>query len=253
MAISVSELVPQLGSDKAAEAFKAFRQLRDAATRATEPGKESECAELAAALAGELNAKTPPRKDEKGKDIGPEMKYKPVVRNKICQVLAYVGGAKEVPALVEALGDFDVRECARGALAANTSDDATEALIKAVEAVGVEYRVGVVNSLAKRPNEKVVGVLRTLATGDEDPDIRIAAVEALANIPEPANIETVLKGTQCTMTCAATRAWKAAVRLAENLRKAGMKSEAAELYRKIEAGAPEAQKAAAGIGLEAKS
>ena len=252
MASSVKEWVAQLASEKPAEAFKGYKQAEDAATRATAPGKESARAELAAALAAELNAKTAPRKDEKGKTIGPEPMYKPVVHGKICRLLACVAGAKEVPALVEALGNLSVREPARCALAANASAEATEALIKALEEVGAEFRVGVVNALGKRPGEKVVSVLRKAAAGDEAPEVRIAAVEALANIPEPANAEVVLKATQCKCPVGATRAWKAAVRLAENLRKVGMKSEAAELYRKIEASGPKAQKAAAGIGLKAK-
>ncbi len=252
MASSINELVAKLGADSPGEAFAAFKQMMEMARRATAPGKESERAEIAAALAEELNAQTPATKNEKGKEIPPQPKYSARVRGKICEVIEVVGGAKEVPALVKAMEGFDVREPARCALAVNPSDEATEALVKALEAVGADYRVGVVNALGRRPGEKVVGVLRAAAASDEDPAVRMAAVQALANIPEPANAEVVLKTAQCTKAGCTAWVWKSAVRLAENLRKAGLKAEATELYRKIEAQGPDAQKAAAGIGLEAK-
>lgn len=253
MASTIQEWVAKLGSENPAEAFKAYKQLEETATRASAPGSEARCAEVAADLAAELNAQTPPTKDEKGKEVPAKPKYSNTVRGKICRLLACVAGAKEVPALVQAIGDLEVREMARWSLDRNRSEEATDALIKALDEVGTEFRVGVVGSLGKRQGEKIVAALQKVAGADDEPDVRINAVEVLANIPEPTNAEVILKATQCPCPLHATRAWKAAVRLAENLRKAGKKSEAGELYRKIGSDAPEAQKTAAKIGLEATS
>ena len=250
MASSIQDWVVQLGNENPAEAFAAFKELMDLATRATAPGSEAKCAEVAAALAVELNAQTPATKNEKGKEIPPQPKYTPRARAKICQLLTVVSGAKEVPALVKAMGDLQVREPARCALDRNESEEATDALIKALDEVGAEFRIGVVNSLGKRGNSKVAEVLRKAAASDKDPQVCITAVEALSNIPESANAGVVLKATKCKCNVTSVRAWKAAVRLAENLCKAGQKAESADLYRKIAAEAPDAQKAAAGIGLE---
>ncbi len=251
MASSVKEWIAQLADGKPAAAFEAYRRIEDAATRASAPGKDAERAEIAGVLAAELNAVTAAGKDNKGNDKPPEPKYSPRVRGKICQLLACVGGGQEVPALVKALDTLEVRETARCSLDANTSEEATGALVKALDEIGAEFRLGVVYSLGKRGGPKAIDALRQAAADDKDPAVRIAAVEALAGIPDAAHADVVLKATQCTQSCSATRAWKAAVRLAEGLRKAGMKSQAADLYRKVEAEGPEAQKAAAKIGLEA--
>ncbi|HSW46423.1 MAG TPA: HEAT repeat domain-containing protein [Phycisphaerae bacterium] len=250
MASSIQSMIPRLGSEDPAEAFKACREIEKIATASTAPGKDADRAELAAALAAELLVQTPATRDAKGKDVPPAPKHSATVRNQVCRLLAIVSGAKEVPALLKAIEDLQVREEARRTLDRNRSDEATDALIEAIQAVGAEFRVGVVNSLGKRQDDKVVTALTKVATSDEDPELRINAVEALANIPSPANAETILKATQCPNACHATRAWKAAVRLAENLRNAGRKNEALDLYRKIRSSGPEAQQAAARIGRE---
>jgi len=254
MASTIQEWVAQLGSENAAEAFKAYKQLEETATRASAPGSEAKCAEVAAELAAELNAiKTPATKNEKGKDVPPQPKYSSTVRGKICRLLACVGGANQVPALVKAIGELEVREMARWSLDRNRSEAATDALIKALNEVGTEFRVGVVGSLGKRKCAMAMAALQDVANADAEPEVRINAVEVLANFPEPANADVILKATQCACPLHSTRAWKAAVRLAENLRKAGKKSDAAALDRKIGSGAPAAQKTAAKIGLAATS
>jgi len=251
MASSIKDTVARMGNENPAEAFKAYKEIMELASRATAPGSESKRAELAAALAAELNAKTKPSKDEKGKEVPARPVHSSVVRGRICQLLTYVSGPQEVPALVEAMGELEVREPVRCALDRNMSDEATDALIKALDIVGADFRVGLVNSLGKRRGEKVLAALAKIADSDEDPQMRINAVEALANMPEAPAVQAALKAGQDPKSCIATRAWKAAVRLAENLHKAGRKTDAADLYRRINADGPDAQKAAAKMALEA--
>jgi hypothetical protein len=244
-------MVARLGNDNPAEVFQAYKEIEELATRATAPGSETKRAELAAALAAELSAQTTATKDEKGKEVPPKPKHSRQVRGKICQLLTYVSGPQEVPALVQAMGELELREPARCALDRNMSEEATDALIKALDIVGADFRVGVVNSLGKRHGEKVLAALVKVAASDEDPQMRINAVEALANMPEAPAVQAALKATQDPKSCIATRAWKAAVRLADNLHKAGRKTDAADLYRRINADGPDAQKAAAKMAIEA--
>jgi len=248
----IHDWVVELDDKDPVVAYRAYKNLEETATRANAPGVENRRADLAATLAAELLAKGEPPKDKKGKPKGPPGPlYASGVRSKLCRLLSYVAGASEVPALVEALGDLDVREMARFALDRNTSDAATDALIAALEQVGPIFRAGVVNALGRRQGPKVLDALQKTATEDPTPEIRIIAVEALANIPEPSNVAIVMKATKCRVPGHKTRAYKSAVRLAENLGGAGHKSEAVQLCRTFESNdADAAQKKAANISLK---
>ena len=252
MESEIHDWVTQLGNQNQVAAYRAYKHIEKAATRAGAPGNEQRRADLAAALVAELLAKGEPPKDKKGKPKGPPGPLYPAgVREKICRLLSYIAGAGEVPALVEVLDDLDVREMARFALDRNTSDAATDALVAALEQVGPVFRTGVVNALGKRQGPKVLGTLQKTAREEAIPEVRIVAVEALANIPEPSNADVVMKATKCPLPGHKRRAYKAAVRLAGNLAGAGHKSAAAQLYQTIQAGdADEAQKKAAGLGLK---
>ena len=251
----IHDWVVQLGDKDQVVAYRAYKNLEETATRAGAPGIENRRADLAATLAAELLAKGKPPKDKKGKPKGPPRPLYPAgVREKLCRLLSYVAGASEVPALAEVLGDLDVREMARFALDRNTSDAATDALIAALEQVGPTFRAGVVNALGRRQGPKVLGALQKTAAEETTPEIRIVAVEALAQIPEPSNAAIVMEAAKCPVPGHKTRAYKTAVRLAESLAGAGQKNAASQLYRAIQAGdADGAQKKAAGISLKALS
>ena len=248
----IHDWVVELGDKDQVVAYRAYKNLEETATRAGAPGLDSRRAGLAAALTAELLAKGEPPKNKQGKPKGPPPPlYSTGVREKLCRLLSYVAAAGEVPVLAELMGDLDVREMARFALDRNTSDAATDALITALDQVGPTFRVGVVNALGKRQGPKVLDALQKTASEDAIPEVQIAAVEALANSPEPSNADIVMKATKCPVPGHKSRAYKAAVRLAETLAGAGHKSAAVQLYRAIQAGdADEAQKKAAGIGLK---
>jgi len=248
----IKELVKQLGKDQET-AYKANYALLQMVTRASAPDVVSQArrGEVAGQLAAELNAKTKPKKNKKGKEVPPELVHSAVVRSAICRLLAYVGGAGEVPALVEALGDLEVREMARLALDGNRSEEATAALVQAVEAIGPEFRVGAINALGRRKGPNVVAALRKAAE-DDDPEAALAAVEALANFADPSVDAVIAKAAGAKCAKARARANKARVRLAETLRKAGNKAAARAIYKAIAASdADQVQKRAAETGLKA--
>lgn len=228
---STKELVAKL-TEQQDVAYKAYKQLEIQAGQANTPGHEGSRAAMASDLAAELNSKTPPGKDSKGKEIPQQYVYGPAARVRIAQLLAMVGGAKEVPVLVEAISDLDVREAARMSLDRNVSEEATQALVKALDEVGPVFLIGVVNSLARRQGAGVVAALRK-AADSECPEVQLAAIEALASFNDPALDEVFAKMAKCPCQAAKSRIAKARLRYANQLEKSGNKAAAASVYRAV--------------------
>ncbi len=247
----IKELVAQLGRDQKT-AYVARLQLLQIVTRANAPGEEAKRAEVAGALVAELNATGEPKKNKKGEDIPPGLLHSSAIRTKIAYLLSYVAAGAEVPALEEATRDFEVREAARYALDQNTSEAATRALIAILDQrVGPEFRVGVVNALARRNGPEVLAVLRKTATDDSDDEVRIAAVEGLSYFADPGNDAVIAHAAADECPRIRTRAQKARVRLAEQLQRAGQAAAAAKIYHAIQSGnADQPQKTAAALGLK---
>jgi len=258
---SIKELVQLLGADDRAAAFGAYQELLEKILPATSyrSRKKNLHASVAAELVKELTSKVEvnvtPKKKRNNKEVKKKVKLKPAysagVRNKILRLLSFVTGPGQIVALTEALNDFELREMAIYALDRNKSAKATNALISALNQVGTDFRVGVVNYLSKRREGNVLGVLRKTASGDSDPEVRMAAVEALATFPEPANEDVMVKAADSDCKCIRSRAQKARVRLAETLVKHDKLEEAKNIYKAILAGdTGEAPKKAARIGLD---
>lgn len=226
-------------------------ELESMARQATAPGQDARRAEIASFLATELNAVRPGGKNDKGEDKPPVQRYSARVRNTIAQLLGIVGGPEQVAALALALLDLDLRESARCALDRIDSSASTSALILSLGASGPRFRAGVVNSLAARGGERVVKVLQSLVS-DEDQEVRMAAVDAMAKIPD-ASSDAVLAGlAEAPCPCTRQAASKARIRLAEKLAQAGDGVAARRIYQAIRnSEADAAQKKAAELGLAA--
>ncbi len=246
------ELVAQLGSGEQAHAFAALRQLQRLTLDAGAPGKEVQRAELAAALAAEMNA-AHEHKSEKGK-ISYTPKHGPRVRGTVARLLASVAGESEVAALRQLGEDFGGREMARWALDRMSTPGATAALIDmAQNAVGPEFRIGVLNALGRRSGEDVRVALAKSAL-DHDEEVRLASAEALANLPAVESdqvFDAVLKIGQPSPP-AKRRLVKARLRLAEGLVRAGQSAAGKKIYEAIVAqGADPPQVEAAQSALKA--
>lgn len=246
MATAISEWVGKLGDSDPAVAFSACRQIEQAAAQAGAEGREPMDA-VADALAEELTAMTPEGEDDQGRRVAPKPVHSVATRNAICRLMGFVAGSKQVPALAGAIKDLDVREMARWSLDRNCSDEATDALIAALDEVGPTFRIGVVGALRTRKSDKAAAALRRVALEDAIAEVRISAVESLAEYTDGDSAAVVMRTTLSTEPGHAVRAYRAAVRLAENFAKAGKTSEAAGLYRMVVSGAgvPDAQKQAA--------
>jgi HEAT repeat protein len=163
--------------------------------------------------------------------------HPPRVRVNLARLLGYIPHEAAVPYLAKALGDADAREMARCSLELNPSERAAEALISALDAAGTTLRVGVLNSLSKRKGLPVIAALRRAAE-DPQPEVRLAALLALADSPDPAH-DVLLEKFPV-----------ARARLAEALRASGNHPAAESLYRSILASDAEApQKKAARLAL----
>jgi hypothetical protein len=240
--VSVNELADQLSSDDQSTVHRAKRALTEMAAAAGAPGKAGERAELAASLAKALTVKN---------EKGDAPKYSIKTRDELARTLSEVAGDMEVPALKEALNDFSAREMARFALDRMSCQAATDALADAaLNAVGVEFRIGAINALAHRSGSQVVDVLKGCA-GDNDPEIRLAAAEALANHSDVTADPLIVELARHGGLRAPLRVSKARIRLAAKLAAAGQKDAAKQIYQSIaqseNVAAP--QKKAATIGL----
>lgn len=221
---TVEQLSEQLNLGDKAAVYRAKRALEEMAAAAGAPGKNDERQSLAAAL-----AKAETAKNEKGD----APKYSTKARGEIARALSEVAGDMEVPALKEALKDFDAREMARFALDRMTCQAATDALIEAaVNAVGVEFRVGAINALGRRTGSSVVNALKK-CVAERDAEIRLAAAEALANQSDPSADDAIVAAGRQGGYRAALRTSKARVRLAGSLADAGQKDAAKRIYQSI--------------------
>jgi HEAT repeat protein len=245
---SISELVEQLGSNDQVAAYGARQELTRLSAEASKPGSGTSRADVASALAAELTATTKSKRGDGREDVKP--KYSSAVRSEIAQLLSAIADDAQVPALASALTQLDNREMARWALDRMPTPAATSALIAALEQVGPEFRTGVINALAKRKGAEVQAALLR-AAADEAAGVRLAAIEALANFPEPSNDEPIASAAKNGGSRARARANRARVRLAETLRNAGKKDAAVAIYKAIVANdSDEPQKKAARLALE---
>lgn len=244
------QMLESLGGDQV-ESYQAFETIEAEAWQATAPGQSARRAELARFLAAELNATDPGGKDDKGNDKPPVPRYGMRVRNQVARLLGIVATDAEVPALAAALDPFDLRESARCALDRVASPNSTDVLIAALGQVGPAFRVGVVGSLARRSGENVTRALRSLAN-DPDAEVRLAAADALAGMPDAANDEMLSTMSKSACRCTRSAANKARIRLAETLSRAGDTTAARRIYHSVlHSEADEPQKDAAKAALEA--
>jgi len=242
----VHHWIRQMEDPDQASAFFAWQCLEREVLDSSKPGNREACEALAGELAEALVAV---QEDPKGKSAPPRPLLSSRTRNQLARLLGYTPTDAAVPPLAKALRDLDVREMGRYALESNPSPAATKALIEALDLSGSVFRAGVVNSLAKRKTPEVLAALAK-AAADPQREVRIAALEALADHPDPSHDAVIEKATHAECSEERLRAHVARARLAETLRASGNRAAARRIYEAILAGeAPEPQKKAARLAL----
>ena len=101
----------------------------------------------------------------------------------ICRQLALIGTSLCVPALAGMLSDAELSDCARFALEAIPDASVDDALRAALDGASGNPRVGIVNTLGERRDQKAIPALLEMRNGSDK--VLSAAVEvALRKIAE---------------------------------------------------------------------
>jgi HEAT repeat protein len=258
---AVVQWIEQLADADQAVAFYAYQCLQDEVFQAGRPGQRDAQAALARILGQELvaDAKTAvangPASFRNNAFLaaaatGERAPLHPArVRTKLARLLGYIPHPEAAPYLAKALTDLEARDTARQALECHRSEQAVDALIAALDSAGAEFCCGVVNSLAKLRGEKAAAALRKAAEDRQD-EVRIAAIYALAEFPEPTHDAIIARSLQPGSPQERKAAHIARVRLAATLRASGNRSAAERIYRAIlDSDAPEPQKRASRLAL----
>ncbi len=254
---NIKRIARHLESDNQIKAYQARQALAKleadfgAATMDKERAKA--CEQIVEILTAQVDVIDPKKPKDKPKK---EPKYAAESRNLLIRALATLGRDTEVSALDAALDDFETREMARWSLDRMTCERASEVLAEAAtKKVGDEFRIGVINSLGRKPtDDSVIAALKKCHV-DNELEIRLAAVEALANHGD-ASFDALIAAVGKTSKSAVSprtklRIAKARMRLAEQLAKAGDKESARKIYQQLAAdGAEGAQKKAADLALK---
>jgi HEAT repeat protein len=103
----------------------------------------------------------------------------------ICRQLALIGTARCVPMLAGMLSDAELSDRARVALEAIPDPSADDALRTALEQAEGNQRVGIVNTLGERHDQKALPALEAMGNSP-DPALAKAAKAALRKIAPPA-------------------------------------------------------------------
>ena len=260
----VTQWISQMGDRDQVVAYFAYQCLLEQVLHASAPDRAEEQELVAVALGEALTARA--RSGERDGSSGSvagnpflsavarrtvEYQHAPRVRVNLARLLGYLPHEAVVAYLKKALDDLDAREMARCSLEGFPSEAATEALMNALNSAGTTFRVGVLNSLARRRGEAVTGALRR-AADDTQPEVRMAAIEALADRPEPSHDAILQRSMRSTSPEERLRAHVARVRLAATLQNYGQQQAASRIYRSIlESDAEQSQKKAARLALGA--
>lgn len=170
-AAAIESLAQALDSPEPAARQSAFERLRELAGRSA--GTPAQ-AEVGAALARAFDN---PRSAE--------------ARRALCRLLSVAPAEEALPALYRALGDPEVQEEARVAIAHTPGRAATQALMAALQISEPPFLLRVIDALGARGDPIAVPALAG-GIEAEDPAIRGAALRALAAIPDRAALAPLL-------------------------------------------------------------
>ena len=257
----VTQWIDQMGDKDEVVAWFAYQSLLEQVLHTSAPDRAEAQALLAASLGQALTARakqSDPKAQAASVGGNPflaavasqavEYRHAARVRVHLARLLGYIPHEAAVPFLAQALEDLHARDMARCSLECHPSEKAADALIASLNSVGATFRVGVVNSLAKRKGERVAMALRKAAE-DPQPEVRMAALEALADLPDAAHDGIIERGTRSVLAEERRRAHIARARLAATLRASGDRQGAARIYNAIlasDAGEPQKKAATAG-------
>jgi len=150
----------------------------------------------------------------------------------VCRQLSIFGTGKQVPALAPLLADEKLSDMARYALQRMEAPAALQAMRSALPKAKGNRKIGLINSLGERGDEKALdAIIQALGGGDEA--VAVAAARALAKIGGPKAVDALGKaraGAKGRLRQVVRDAW---LRGADRLLAAGKKDEAADIYHEM--------------------
>jgi len=229
----VAASIPDLASGDAGRVDRAWTALESACFAAGRPGAEAERKAVALAIASRLGDETPVE-----------------TRRILLRALEGIGKGEVIPALAKLLApgnDPALRDGARRALEANPHVNAKKELRAALSSADGALKAGILRALGAR-RDFLASADIIEAAGDKDPVVRLAALEALADIGDIASIP-VLDGALAEPAGLDLTAVRSAyLRLADSLVRNGERGPARRLYDKASGMGP-TYRAAALIGF----
>lgn len=263
---AVLQWIRQMDDDDAVIAYYAYQCLLEEVMHASAPGREEEQKVLATALGEALVAEAKEDGPARGRQAtsfsgNPFLAaaasqfvayaHPPRTRANLARLLGYIPDETAVPYLHRALQDLDAREMARCSLECHPAESATSALIAALGQPGADFCSGVVNSLAKKKGGQVAAALRAAAK-DPQLEVRLAALDGLANVPDPSHDTALEEATRSSNAEESRKAHIARIRLAGTLRASGNRQAAERIYQSVltsTAGEPQKRAARLALGM----
>ncbi len=147
-------------------------------------------------------------------------------RNRLIELLSFVGNEETVDGLYRYLGYPDVQEMVRWALVRIPASNATQALVAGMQITEWDFRIAIVHALGERGDPRAAPALRMLA-GSDDESMSQAAMRALARLPD--RVSVFVLGHE--WEAGRPGATRMLLRLTETLTDAGRTEEARSLLR----------------------
>ena len=257
--VSIAALMQQLESADAATRMGAVEALSQAGAEAIGPlfgvmGGQNRTLDLAARLAVErmVQMAAAPQGAAQRAEISrglveQALASRPVeVRTFAVRMIAFIGHDEAVPALARLLAEPGVAEIARWALVRIPGPASVGALAAALPQATGELKIGIINALGARRDTAALPALEAAANVPE-PAVRAAALAALARIPDSRCATILGAAVQRGGKTDQAAAWDAYVKLGEQMLAAGKRAEAEKIYRQVYGSAPNEQLRCAGI------
>lgn len=228
--LNTQKLCEQLNQDSPEKAYPAYRTLTLKAFAVGAPGKDAERQKFAEELAAQL-VRTRTVGDAKRKQEVPV--YGEQALGEIARVLSLVAGPAQLPALEKAMQNFDAREAERVALQRVQGAEATKAIADmAANAVGNDFRVGLINALGARGGDDAIETLKACAS-DNNAEVRLAAFRALGQSSDASVDSLFAESMRSASPQEMITLGRARFSLAANLAKSGNKEAATQVCKAL--------------------
>jgi len=210
---TLDELIGMLAEPEKGGDFKARYVLHNLALHTTRTGADQERTLVMRAIAKALD--------------GPAAKS---VKAFLLQEIRYAGTRDLAPVVAKFLADDELCEPAAMALAA--LGETADAFRAALPAAKGKARVTIIQNLGRQRDAQSAEALTRLVA-DPEQDVRVAAIDAVAALGNPASVDPLAKAADAADPFERTRATEALLALAQRLIDAGQKDAAGRAYRQL--------------------